>query len=450
MCGSIQHRRSGARFVSAAPFLVFALLGAAFAGCNAETSRPVRVVLITLDTLRLDAIEERRGQPSTMPLTRAWAADARTFERHYAAASSTQPTHATLLTAQHPWQHGITYNGLILGEEISTLSERMSAEGFRTAAVVSSFPLHRTFGFAQGFETFFDDFQRDFIETRDWLGTEVPNGEFFSTADHITERAFEILEQSDGRDEFLWFHFFDPHAPYGVTQPRPMQVYEIAQRASQNPATTEAILAQARRLYDADVRFLDRELDRLLERLKRDEERYDTHVFVTADHGESFGEGGVLAHGSRLSEEQIHVPLIVRSSRVEPGVDDRPTGSIDVAHAMLAAAGLGEGLVSSSLFPAVGNGTVFGMFETSEHSPPERRTDGRHVQPAPLLFYSIAGERILTGTPDRVADESLSEQEAEDLSEQFAGFERSLKSQSRDEATGDGAIEALRALGYVE
>jgi arylsulfatase A-like enzyme len=37
----------------------------------------------------------------------------------------------------------------------------------------------------------------------------------------------------------------------------------------------------------------------------------NTIIAVTSDHGESFGEHGLLLHGSSLYHEQLHVPLIL-------------------------------------------------------------------------------------------------------------------------------------------
>ena len=67
----------------------------------------MRIVLVTLDTLRADGLEK-------MPATSAYARRGARFERAYSATSTTQPTHASLLTGLHPWEHGVTDNGEVL------------------------------------------------------------------------------------------------------------------------------------------------------------------------------------------------------------------------------------------------------------------------------------------------------------------------------------------------
>ena len=93
-----------------APVLLAFLATIAIACAGADEPRE-RIVLITLDTLRQDSF---LGPTAAMPLARERARSGRVFERYYSATTSTQPTHATLLTGLHPWQHGVPRNGLVL------------------------------------------------------------------------------------------------------------------------------------------------------------------------------------------------------------------------------------------------------------------------------------------------------------------------------------------------
>ncbi|HUF78425.1 MAG TPA: sulfatase-like hydrolase/transferase, partial [Thermoanaerobaculia bacterium] len=75
--------------------------------------QPVRVVLVTLDTLRYDSLvpAEGEGAESAMPRLLERSRAGVRFERFYAATSITQPSHASMLTALHPWEHGVVSNG---------------------------------------------------------------------------------------------------------------------------------------------------------------------------------------------------------------------------------------------------------------------------------------------------------------------------------------------------
>jgi arylsulfatase A-like enzyme len=136
-----------------------------------------------------------------MPLLEARARRGRAFERHYAASSTIQPTHASLLTGLQPWQHGVSRNGQVLGGDADTLAEIFSAHGYRTGAVVSSFPLHRRFGYDQGFEHFDDDF--DIRMALEWSGNAVRGGAFYSLAPLITDKAIALIDRLGGAASVL-------------------------------------------------------------------------------------------------------------------------------------------------------------------------------------------------------------------------------------------------------
>jgi arylsulfatase A-like enzyme len=66
-----------------------------------------------------------------------------------------------------------------------------------------------------------------------------------------------------------------------------------------------------RHLYARSISYMDAWLGRVLKTLARRGILEDTLVIITADHGESFGEDGLIAHGFGLTEPLIHVPLIM-------------------------------------------------------------------------------------------------------------------------------------------
>lgn len=122
---------------SLAPFLTgLALAAAACSGESGPAERPRRIVLLSIDTLRADAFTLE-----SMPRTRAFFDRGARFTRFFSATSTTQPTHASLLTGQHPWDHGVVRNGLVLAEEHETVAEILADRGFRTLGVTSSFPV---------------------------------------------------------------------------------------------------------------------------------------------------------------------------------------------------------------------------------------------------------------------------------------------------------------------
>ena len=309
-----------ARQVLAALVAAFVALAAGCDRSGERTVRPRRIVLVTIDTWRADALAK-------MPATSAFAARGLCFDQAYAATSTTQPSHASLLTGLHPWQHGVTRNGDVLAEVHETVAERLQAQGFSTAAVVASFPLGRRFGFAQGFDPFRDELFTPYAQR--WEGEDVEGGRFYTLGETITDEALALLASMPGERQFLWVHYFDPHDPYGDAVAAALAggsgaedvlpIAALLQAAASGPEDeARALVERARGLYERDLGALDRALARLFARLDADAARFETHVIVTADHGESFGEQGCLGHGKRLVPEQLRVPLVLVSPGLAP------------------------------------------------------------------------------------------------------------------------------------
>jgi arylsulfatase A-like enzyme len=63
--------------------------------------------------------------------------------------------------------------------------------------------------------------------------------------------------------------------------------------------------------YDDGIAYADHELGQLLAALTDLGLRDSTAIIITADHGESLGEGGRFLHGLSLNQEQVHVPLLI-------------------------------------------------------------------------------------------------------------------------------------------
>ena len=137
---------------------------AAAVGC-ARRRRPISApspartsCSITIDTLRADALGSYGGSAATPALDRL-AAEGVRFDFAHAHAVVTLPSHASLLTGQYPFQHGLRDNlGYRLPPGARTAATLLKQAGYATAAFVSAFPLHSRFGLNQGFDVYDDRF----------------------------------------------------------------------------------------------------------------------------------------------------------------------------------------------------------------------------------------------------------------------------------------------------
>ncbi len=429
---------------------VLALLAIAAFALSCESPRRVRIVLVTLDTLRFDAFMGGDDERSGMPRLRERAERGTVFLHFHAATPLTQPSHASMFTGLHPWQHGVTRNGQVLAPSFETLAESLRGAGFSTGAVVASFPVAGRFGFRQGFEGYQEDFTEGFLDLRSWEGQTLPSELFYSKAEVVTEQALAALDAATGDKQFFWFHYFDPHAPYGSTIGMNVSRVSIHAALQRNPERKDELLEQARGLYLEDVERLDRSLDRVLERLASESDEYETHILIVSDHGESLGEGDAIGHGFRLAEEELRVPAILISPEVEPGLREDTVGSVDVAPTLLALAGLsspehrGRDIREASNEPV----PAVGMRRTFAVSPAyELRLDGTNHLLPDLQFYLVGGAGpYVVGNAEGI--ESPSTESDERFRALFEQFEQSLSGQAV-KPIDPSVSRALEALGYV-
>ena len=311
-------------------------------GCGGAPSHP-NVVLITVDTLRADHTSVYGYHRSTTPFLEQVAANGVRAEYAYAPMPTTLPVHVSLFTSEDPIAHGVVRNGQIVSDRQVLLSEVLRGHGYRTAAFVSSYPLHHTFGLSRGFETYDDDFggaDSSIGTTRRWVGTPGEgvrsSVSFDRRANETTDRVFEWLEMNVDSEEpiFAWVHYFDPHDPFDP--PLPWRNKYLL------PKWKRGETRRLQALYDGEVAFTDSEIAKLVGQLDELIPEEETLLIVTADHGEALGEHGFVGHGPILYEGAVRIPLLFRWTGHLPR--DRtvlePIGLIDLAPTILGLIGL--------------------------------------------------------------------------------------------------------------
>ncbi len=96
--------------------------------------------------------------------------------------------------------------------------------------------------------------------------------------------------------------------------------------------------------YDDCIAFLDEQLGQLLDELKRQGLLENTEVIITSDHGEAFGDHGILGHSSSVNLDEIGVPLVILSPSVPVGqVVNNPVSLRDLPATVVDRLGLSAG-----------------------------------------------------------------------------------------------------------
>jgi arylsulfatase A-like enzyme/tetratricopeptide (TPR) repeat protein len=293
------------------------------------------ILLVTIDTLRADALGSYGSRAVTPNLDRLAARGVK-FTFAHAHAVVTLPSHASILTGRYPYEHGIRDNsGYRLAATEPSAATRMKQLGFATGAFIGGFPLDQRFGLNRGFDVY-DDQVGEIGKGDDLMMPDRP-------ADVVIRSALDWIGKQRGK-WFAWVHLFDPHAPY-----RPPASWN-------NPLPND--------LYLAEVSWTDFALGTLFDEVAK--QPLPTLVVATSDHGEGLGEHGELTHGLFAYESTLRVPLIL--SEIGPTGRRPPRGMtidnsvrhVDVLPTLLHAAGASPegGMSGASLVALIGGSRI--------------------------------------------------------------------------------------------
>jgi len=272
----------------------------------------LNVLLITIDTLRADALSVTGNARASTPVLDRLANGGVRFVAAHAHNVITLPSHANILSGLYPNHHGVHENsGFRFPHDLDTLATRLKAAGYRTGAFVSAFPLDRRFGLDRGFDLYDDRYGKGH-ERSAFRVAERPGTETVAAA-----RAW-IDATGRGGPWFAWVHLYEPHLPYAPPEP-------FAARFATDP-------------YLGEVAAADAALQPLIEPILTAGNGGRTLVVVTGDHGESLGEHGETTHGLFAYEATLHVPLLMFAPQLFGGagrVVDAPVRHVDIMPTVL-------------------------------------------------------------------------------------------------------------------
>ncbi len=298
-------------------FLIFIILFGIILddGCSHQPGKkPFNVVLISLDTVRFDALGYTGNNLTYTPNIDDLAKKGVTFHQAVSTNSLTTPAHCSLFTGRNPTAHGVHTNGVYaLSSSEQTLAEFLKEHGYFTAGFASAFPISRRFGMAQGFDLYND--QMSLLEQEKKAKFRMGAFAQRPAADVATAVISWIKENlPNDRPFFLFIHFFDAHAPYAP----PLDFIERFGNSKE-------------RRYAGEIAYIDSQLGRILSAFDDANIRNNTIFIVTSDHGESLGEHGEETHGIFIYDSTIRIPLFFTGGPIPQGKSLRDqVGIIDI------------------------------------------------------------------------------------------------------------------------
>lgn len=344
-----------------------------------SSSQP-NILWITLDSVRADRTSLHNYSRDTTPgMSRiASKTNGVNFKHGISHSTRTPVSVPSMLTGLYPSRHRMigTKSGDRLPDTMKTAPELLSEVGYQTIGVSENGYAGEVKGIDERFDTFIKsspstlsdflsyDLGRSLVKyafktrehgpglTRDHRQHGKQNS-FFTT--DIAKRKISSASHSDD-PIFCYVHYDDPHHPYiPPLSTRNEYIGEIEGTADEAIAFAQEMHANMYEwmasglplsddewdllfaMYDAAIKYTDRCVRTLFDFVQETLE--DTIVIITADHGDLFGEYGLLGHHIVLHDGLTHVPLVTHGLDGIAHHANRPTQHNDVMKTVLSVAG---------------------------------------------------------------------------------------------------------------
>jgi len=316
------------------------------------------IVWITLESVRRDHTSLGDHVRDTTPQLSSLASRGHDFDRCFSHDIWTRSSSASILTGHAPSAHQTWAKDAKLPSAIQTIPEALRREGYRTVGITSNGQISSATGLDRGFDAFQYLTKTTLLEEvaplsllkwavnfRRHSGGFTLDGSRHCLGYLETEVAKGHIDAAARSDEplFLYIHLGDSHHAYvppvawrdTFAEDLPMSIEDavsVAVRMSDrlheytamdDPFSEEEWQA-LQVMYDMSISYVDHLTGRIVEYAR--DRLVDPIFVVTADHGELFGECGLLAHMLCINDAVTHVPLVVE------GIEDLPDGRM-IQHA---------------------------------------------------------------------------------------------------------------------
>lgn len=380
-------------------------------------SKP-NVVLIVMDTQRVDRLGCYGYERPTTPKIDAFAEDAHVFENVTSAAGWTLPSHASIFTGLFPSEHGTHRNHRWLDDDFVTMAELLRQNGYQTAAFSNNLYISDTCNMVQGFDevcwpselheprgSWAGLLLQRVLKPAGLLGTSLLGATNEDAGGKFTGQLVRRWLETRDRQQpfFLFVNLLEAHAPYEphlahrkvfMDREELDRSYELNWKQKvpfsllKRDCYSADDLTLLNRTYDAETRMLDDYVGSILESIARQAGLDNTLIILTSDHGENLGDHHMMSHQWCVYDTLIHVPLIIRfPSRIRPGRTQGLVQTIDLLPTVMDAVH-GRPVPTASTFGrslfSRGGNRISARRQTCPGDPVDRpgSTDAGKTQPA--------------------------------------------------------------------
>jgi len=348
------------------------------AGLSVAADKPKPNILwISADDLAAYPLGCYGNKLAKTPNIDAFAKSGVRFDRAYCNSPVCTASRQSFLTGRYPRSVGVTQLKSVLPAGTPTLATMLKAAGYDTAAVGK---MHFNSALKHGFDVLYDQPQaRQQVRARgakplpdgvavqpQWKPFRDPARVWLNGANRpfaamdadmpctmFADKATEYLGAKHEKPFFLMVSFYEPHSPFNYPvdfdvkfDPKAFPVPKVGKEDDWHiPAIfrdlTDAEKRGINAAYFTSMAYVDRNIGRVLDALKKAGLAENTVVILTGDHGYMLGHHGRFEKHC-CYEPAIRSPLIVRA----PGVTKAGTSTsaltefIDIAPTLLDRAGV--------------------------------------------------------------------------------------------------------------
>ncbi|MGM9802918.1 MAG: arylsulfatase [Muribaculaceae bacterium] len=383
--------------------MVSALVAGIATGQWAGAQNKPNIILIMTDQQRGDAVGCAGNTVIKTPNIDRLASDGYLFGNAYTACPSSTPARAGLLTGLSPWHHGMLGYGEVAEHYRFEMPQMLRNDGYYTVGIgkMHWHPQRSTHGFHAMLidesgriedPYFMSDYRR-------WFATQAPGVNPDATGIGWNDHGARVYQLSERLHPTVWtadqaittienynndlplmmkVSFARPHSPYDPPQ-RVLDSYNgvamppaahgewsnsIGANLTDPSKNKEAAFGQfspeyvdnSRRHYYAAITFIDEQVGRLIEALKRKGMYDNTLIIFTSDHGDMMGDHNMWRktyayEGSAAIPMILKVPSAMKVAKPRGSVIDAPVELRDILPTMLDVAGdtVPEGMDGASM-----------------------------------------------------------------------------------------------------
>ena len=317
------------------------------------------IIFLIVDALRAENLSCYGYPKLTSPNIDSLAKDGVLFENAYSCVDHTDPSFTTIFSGKYPLSHGIIHHGEEIEDreitefyltETKLLSQILKSKGYYTAAIDWLGRWHK-----EGYDFYGESEEKPKYTERYRISFRERAGKYVAKLPHpiqstikrawklmgfsqppkqearnYTNLAINLLKKLQGQNFFLLIHYWDTHTPFDTI---PASYIKKFRERKSNESVKEMLnkiecpewrdkvkhyhlrgikyIDEITAKYNAAINFVDSEIGRLINFLKKEGIYDQTLIVLTGDHGDNHMRDGIFVGHFGLYERVIHVPLIL-------------------------------------------------------------------------------------------------------------------------------------------